>query len=116
VFTKRELAFGCAGIAIGAAIVGTAWATLSWQSQLIPPEYSRLYDVCLADGKSKTACDAAIRIAIAYDAQLRREQARARAEKNKDECVEDHKRNPGKGNFFDCFDPDKVGDLTPPSK
>jgi hypothetical protein len=76
VFTWRELAFGCvgialgalafgcAGIAIGAAIVGATWGAQSWQSQPIPPGYSRFYDVCLADGKSRTACDAVIRLAV----------------------------------------------------
>jgi hypothetical protein len=76
VFTWREpafgsvgialgaLAFGCAGIAIGAAIVGATWGAQSWQSQTIPPGYSRLYDVCLADGKSRTACGAVIRLAV----------------------------------------------------
>jgi hypothetical protein len=117
--TKRELAFGCAGIAIGAlafgcagiaigaAIVGATWGAQSWQSQPIPPGYSRFYDVCLADGKSRTACDAVIRLAVAYDKQVKaeKEQAKAAQTAAKDnECFEATKGDPAK-NLFDCFNP-----------
>lgn len=40
--TNREMAFGCAGIAIGAFIVGFVWATLA--RPLIPPDYTAFYD------------------------------------------------------------------------
>jgi hypothetical protein len=63
--TNREIAFGCAGIAIGAFIVGFVWATLGWPP--VPLDYTAFYDRCLAAGNSKTACDTAARIAVAED-------------------------------------------------
>jgi hypothetical protein len=62
-----------------------------------------------------------IRLAFAYDAQLRRKQAQIKAEraaagKARDECFGAAKGNPAKSNPFDCFDPDKVGTFPPQSK
>jgi hypothetical protein len=102
VLTKRELAFGCAsiaigaaafgcaGIAIGAAIVGATWGAQSWQAQPSGPGYSRSpYDVCLARGKSRTTCETMIRLAVA--------RANAAAQRAKeDECFESAKGDPAK--------------------
>jgi hypothetical protein len=71
--TRRELTFGCAGIALGAAIVGCAWTLIAWQTKPAPAVYRqlrddvtmakeratlvRLYNSCLEEGrKTEAAC------------------------------------------------------------
>jgi hypothetical protein len=71
--TKRELIFGSAGIVLGAAIIGSAWTVIAWQTKPAPAVYRqlrdeltmakqramliRVYNSCLEEGrKTEAAC------------------------------------------------------------
>jgi hypothetical protein len=75
--TGRELIFGCAGIALGAAIVGTAWTVIAWQGKARAGRVQelrddltmakaratliRVYNSCLEEGrKTEAACQTEI--------------------------------------------------------
>jgi hypothetical protein len=92
----RALAFGGAGVVIGAAIVGAAWVIVSAQPEPAA-RHSRLYDECLAHGRSTIACDAMMRVVADRDAEERKDRERAPIQACSDQYYEQHpvdKNNP----------------------
>jgi uncharacterized protein YneF (UPF0154 family) len=87
------------------------------RGELPSAEYMRTnlhYDACLSHGGSISQCDAAMRMIYRDMGQSLSERARERNRKQ-EECVA--AANTRHTNPFDCYDPDKFGDLfvSPPS-
>jgi len=87
------------------------------RGKLPSAEYMRTnvhYDECLARGGSMSQCDAAMRVIYRNVRQNLSERAQEQNRKQED-CVAAAKAN--HISLFDCYDPDKVGDLSvSPSK